>query len=307
MANQCKRWVFTLNNPTDDEVTHLTSNVETFEYLVFGREQGESGTPHLQGFFILKTKLRLRQVKLLISQRAHFEVCRGTPQQAAEYCKKDGDFEEFGQLSSSQGKRSDWERLKDWIVTLETYPSTRDLWERHPSLMGRYSDGVYRMLEALGPKPLLVDGELRDWQRELYGQLDGEPDDRKVIFVVDPLGGMGKSWFVRYLISKKPDDVQRLSSGKRDDLAHAINPEKRIFVFDIPRTQLEYMQYSVLEQLKDQLVFSPKYDSRNKMLHHKCHVMVLCNEEPDLSKMTHDRYNIIRPPHPDPNHDIYNV
>jgi len=52
---------------------------------VFGKEVGENGTPHLQGYVQLKKKMRMAQVKKFISSRAHLEVSRGSPEQASRY------------------------------------------------------------------------------------------------------------------------------------------------------------------------------------------------------------------------------
>lgn len=84
-----------------------------------------------------------------------------------------------------------------------------------------------------------------------------------------------------------------MSIGKRDDLAHAIQITTRIFLVDVPRGQMEYLQYSVLEMLKNCLVFSPKYQSSMKRLIQRPHVIVFSNEEPDYSKLTEDRYDIV--------------
>ncbi|AKV62270.1 putative replication initiation protein [Heravirus camaronis] len=168
----------------------------------------------------------------------------------------------------------------------------RDVGENFPSILGRYPSAARQFVSLFGKKPNLVNGELRPWQQDLERLLDAPPEDRRVIFVVDPDGGKGKSWFTRYLFTKR-DDIQRLSIGKRDDLCYAIDTSKKIFVFDIPRGQSELLQYSVLEQLKDQMVFSPKYESISKILPQKVHVVVFMNEEPDRSKMTNDRYQVI--------------
>lgn len=120
------------------------------------------------------------------------------------------------------------------------------------------------------------------------------PDDRSILFYVDPDGGKGKTWFQRYMVSKFPAKVQILSVGKRDDIAHALDVTKSIFLFNIPRKQMEYIQYSVFEMIKDRMIFSPKYDSTMKTLNHNPHVVVFSNEEPDLERLTEDRFTIVR-------------
>lgn len=45
---QSKYWCFTINNWTPDDVPEF----KNMEYLVFGREKGEDGTPHLQGKYL---------------------------------------------------------------------------------------------------------------------------------------------------------------------------------------------------------------------------------------------------------------
>lgn len=290
-----KRWVFTINNPIPEDEARIAENDEAYEYLVYGKETGSSGTPHLQGFVIFKSRKRLAQLRGLISERGHYEVARGTADQAASYCKKDGDFVEFGNAPDSdvggQGKRSDFERLKEWIIEQDDPPTHYEIASAFPSLWGRYKNACLNFVEIFSPKAQLVSGELRGWQAELDEMIKEEADDRIIQFVVDAEGNKGKSWLTRYWFSERTD-MQRLSVGKRDDLAYAIDTSKRVFVFDIPRGQLEYLQYSVLESLKDQMVFSPKYESSAKVIRHKVHVVVFTNEEPDVTKMTIDRFNI---------------
>lgn len=109
-----RRWCFTLNNPTADDETTFSTVEAT--YTIFGRETGDSGTPHLQGFVIFANPKRLSGVKKVHS-RCHWEVARGTSLEASEYCKKDGDFLIFGDLPASQGRRND---LTSAIETLKS-------------------------------------------------------------------------------------------------------------------------------------------------------------------------------------------
>lgn len=295
-SNAARRWCFTLNNYTPVEVDALTSWASNLVYLVFGRETGESGTPHLQGYFILKRRRRVGQLSQVPGlTRAHLEVARGTPEQASTYCKKDGDYSEFGELpTSSQGKRTDFECLKEWCKDRDVPPSDLDLAENFPSLFGRYPKACRRFADLFGPRfKFMGEGvELRPWQSSLENVLLDEPIDRKILFVVDPQGNTGKSWFIKYWLTKDGDS-QRLSVGKRDDLAFAIDPKCSVFLFDIPRGQSEFIQYSVLEQLKDGIIFSPKYESSTKVLTHIPHVVVMMNEEPDRTKLSADRYVVM--------------
>lgn len=291
--NAAKRWCFTLNNYTDLELQALSDSADNFDYLCLGRERGSNNTPHLQGYLILKTKLRLNNVKVLPGlSRAHLEVSRGTPEQASDYCKKDGDFDEHGTLPTSQGKRTDFETLRDWLKEQPERPTDAEVLEEFPSLWGRYKNSCIDFMDKLCPQPVLVTGELRGWQQSVHDLVDQPPDDRKVIFVVDENGNSGKSWLARYWFSNYPDMVQMISIGKRDDLAHSVDTTKSLFLFDVPRGGMQFLQYTILEQLKNRVVFSPKYNSCTKILKSVPHVVVFCNEEPDRTKMTRDRYVI---------------
>lgn len=296
--SQGKRWCFTLNNPTADERQYLAtqlSNNEEVEYAVVGREVGESGTPHLQGFVIFLKNKRFNAAKQFLGNRVHLEKTRGTTQQAAEYCQKDHDYDEFGHPpTNQQGKRTDFESFRDWIKEQPVQPTESMVADRFPSIYARYRTNAMSMVRLLSKPPELADVPLRGWQLRYRDELLGEPDDRRIHFVVDPVGGKGKSYFVRYMMQNYSDKCQRLSVGKRDDLAHAIDVSKSIFLFDIPRLQLEFLQYSVLEGIKDRMLFSPKYESTCKVLSHKSHVVVFTNENPDMTKLTRDRYVVKR-------------
>lgn len=74
------------------------------KYTVYGKEVGESGTAHLQGYMCFKTLKSLKSIKKL-HPTAHWETRRGSHEQARDYCKKDGDFVEFGEEPMSQKEK----------------------------------------------------------------------------------------------------------------------------------------------------------------------------------------------------------
>lgn len=81
-----KRWCFTLNNYTEEELDSI-SKIEC-EYLIYGMEIGEQGTPHLQGYVVFKSVRRFRTLKKWLP-RAHFEKTIGTHKQNILYCSKE--------------------------------------------------------------------------------------------------------------------------------------------------------------------------------------------------------------------------
>jgi hypothetical protein len=103
MSQQSRNWVGTLNNWTVDEYVQLHS-IEGYKYICIGKEVCPStGTPHLQMCFFFKNAKRISFLKK-INGRAFWDRMNGTQEQAADYCKKDGDFEEWGEFSTPKQK-----------------------------------------------------------------------------------------------------------------------------------------------------------------------------------------------------------
>ena len=293
------RWVFTLNNyheEAQDNVRSFLSNSSRVKYGVFGREVGQSGTPHLQGFLILVAPQRLSYLRLRLSGFAHYEPARGTSAQARDYCKKDGDFEEFGSFPDRGGQRNDLEELLDWIDGFTAAngrpPSSPDFARDQPRAYLRYPR-IRALAAHRAPARQLEFGEPdRQWQRDLADELETDADDRSITFIVDPEGGNGKTWFCRYMLTKR-NDVQVLGIGKKHDLAHMVSETNSVFLFNVPRGQMDFLSYALLEALKDRLVVSTKYSGSTKMWTKNNHVIVFSNEQPDYNKLTSDRYNVI--------------
>lgn len=82
-----RSWCFTLNNYTEKDIQFLKDLEKT--YMCVGKEVGESGTPHLQGYITFNRTYRLPQLKKLMP-RAHLEVAKS--KDAMNYCMKEGDY-----------------------------------------------------------------------------------------------------------------------------------------------------------------------------------------------------------------------
>lgn len=107
-------WKITINNPTDEDEKQF-DNSEKFKYAVFGREVGENGTPHLQGMVSLKVANRLTWVSKLFPRA---NILPANDAGYADYCKKDGDFFEFGirPLTGGQKTKKNWELAKQLAI-----------------------------------------------------------------------------------------------------------------------------------------------------------------------------------------------
>lgn len=109
VSGRHRGWCFTLNNYTTDQCSALLQRVSQdgnkVVYLCFGKEVGDSGTPHLQGYVHFSRNVRLREAKNSLVGSPHLEGRRGTLEEAIEYCKKDGDFHEAGSLPPSAAQR----------------------------------------------------------------------------------------------------------------------------------------------------------------------------------------------------------
>jgi len=285
---RAKHWCFTLNNYTQANVDRL-ANLTGIDYLIFGKEVGASGTPHLQGYVAFQSRKRLNQCIQEIGQ-AHFSITRMI-EQSIEYCKKDGDFIERGTPPKGDGKRSDLEEFKQTVS--EGVYDLKELRQLHSEVCAKYHRFVKEYVNDMKPKVCVPVYPLRDWQANLHAILVLAPDPREILFVVDFTGNQGKSWFCRYYTDLH-DNAQIIVPGKKADMAFVLEENKRVYLFDAPRAkQGDFIQYDFLEEVKNGMVFSPKYESVLKKFNTP-HVVVMMNEEPDMSKLSNDRYNIIR-------------
>lgn len=106
-----RRYCFTINNPACDEEYCIIAR-KLHSYIVVGQEEGENGTPHLQGYIEFKEKKSLKWLKEHVSERAHFEVAKGNSLQASDYCKKDGNYVEDGVRTKTPGEKGDQEKRR---------------------------------------------------------------------------------------------------------------------------------------------------------------------------------------------------
>lgn len=133
------------------------------------------------------------------------------------------------------------------------------------------------------------------WQKDILNKIESTPDNRTINWYWDTEGNIGKSFLTKY-IDLKYDII--IADGKKDNIFNQIRIhmelEKipKIIVLDVPRHNIEYINYGVLEQIKNGLIYSGKYEGGKCRFPHP-HVIIFANSPPIKEKMSIDRWNII--------------
>ena len=103
-------------------------------YIVYGEEVGEQGTPHLQGFVTFKNSCRLAALKKLIP-RAHWEKAI-SKEAAANYCMKEQNY--VIRDHRTQGERNELLEFADQI----RLSGIKRAAETHPAQIIKYPSGA---------------------------------------------------------------------------------------------------------------------------------------------------------------------
>jgi len=111
-----RRFCFTWNNFPDSAIDSLTEWIHknNARYAIIGKEKGERGTPHLQGYIMLSNQLRFSSIKKDFPM-LHIEKARGTSLQNKVYCSKELDFVEIGECpeDSATVTKNVWKTIYD--------------------------------------------------------------------------------------------------------------------------------------------------------------------------------------------------
>lgn len=296
-----RNWCFTCFNEVhlDDPVEWLrkVGDHKAVQYIVCQKEIcATTEKVHLQGYVEFTVHKRLNEVKkVLLDHTVHLEPRQGSQAQAIAYCQKlesrqDGPWE-IG-TPKTQGKRSDWERVRDDFLN---GMSLEDSVLKYPDLFGRYSGG-FRAMHSVIQQKLAIDGidvenvELRTWQKELDKYVsENKQGPRKIRWYVDLKGNTGKSWWSRYAIKKHK--AFYTTNAKTADISFAYSMQP-VVVFDLARTTEDRVNYGVMEMLKNGLLFSAKYASTLKIFKQPT-VIVMSNFHPNREALSRDRWDIV--------------
>lgn len=142
-------WIFTLNNYSEEDPQRILDTIEdNVKYVLFGKEVAPTtGTPHLQGLIVFRSKVRRRTVQETIKPGVlmHVEIMRSL-KGSIVYNRKDGDWFEAGERPVSQEEKGmkEKERYKRaW--DLARSGDLDGLIEEHPDIAMRHYSTIKRI------------------------------------------------------------------------------------------------------------------------------------------------------------------
>lgn len=147
-------------------------------YIVIGAEHGEDlGGEHWQGFIYFTNPRTFGGVKKLLGERVHISprYKDSTNEQAIEYCKKEGEWREWGQAPNSNGK-------KNINEVVNQYDNINNFMQEESDLYCRYRNGIKDLFNA---------------------RIVAHSGPREVIWIYGP-SGCGKSRHAREICEDNP-------------------------------------------------------------------------------------------------------
>ncbi len=143
------------------------------------------------------------------------------------------------------------------------------------------------------PLDILKYEDLYRWQKEVWDRVNEKPDNRKVFWYFDPEGFAGKTQLCKSLVYYHDAFI---FGGKCRDIASRVCQmpgSPKLCVMNVSRTHEKFVSYEALEQLKDGILQSGKYEGGQKIFNSP-HVIVMANFEPDWNAMTKDRWAVFK-------------
>lgn len=138
--SRSRGWVFTINNYTEKDEEEVRK-MKGYKYIVAGKEIGESGTPHIQGYVYFENQRTMKSVSKMLT-RARLDVARGSASQNEAYCNKDTKWIEDGE-QPKQGARIDLDEIGAAILKGDS--TVDEIAQENPMAFHKYGRTMERL------------------------------------------------------------------------------------------------------------------------------------------------------------------
>lgn len=173
VASKCRAYCFTAW-----DYKNIKWDETKMKYIVVGKEIcPKTKKVHYQGFVYFKNQVTMSGVKKYVGNDAHIEMKskKSTNSQAINYCKKDGNFIEYGEQPNDNGVKN----IKELV---DKYDNVKDFAFNESETFCQYRNGIY----------------------DLYRfKSEGYAGPRNVIWIYGP-SGIGKSRLARMICQDNP-------------------------------------------------------------------------------------------------------
>lgn len=138
--------------------------------------------------------------------------------------------------------------------------------------------------------------KLRKWQQKLRTIYEGEPDNRSIYWILDIVGGAGKTVMCKHICMNRKDAIYL--TGKAADMKYAVyqmikaGKEVNIVLLDFTRSTENYCSWQGIEEIKNGIFFNNKYES-GMCIFNPPHVICFANWMYDPDKLSKDRWVLI--------------
>jgi hypothetical protein len=303
-----RAWLSHMHNKRVTQRAHVT-------FIQFQPEKcPTTNRIHFQVYVQFSCAVNYDKAKALFvfnDKQYHVDACRGSSDQNLTYTSKEETRLEghttfrAGTVRSIAGKsgqgsrtdlasfKADIDAGKNWEFLLDNHFET--IANCH-TFCKTYFEYVQEnnMLDTL--KSQMLGTTLRGWQQGLVNLIQQPPSDRKIHWLWENVGNVGKSWMARYLQVVHQAIV--IQSMKKSDMVYLISKRIRtsnVVIFDLCRTSEDgavKVVYEVMEMLKNGYLCSGKYDSTSFSFAVP-HVIAFANFEPHRDALSEDRWSIL--------------
>lgn len=247
------KFCITVNNYTNVHIVQLSEFMTKycFKYIAAKEVGLDKQTPHIQGAFILLNNQRCRYSQL---------------------------FKMLGFTCHLEGMKGKWEKNIEYC-------------SKENNVFICSEDIVYK--KSIPIKPLKIIDTLYPWQQNVIDIIESTPDNRSIYWFFDSKGCSGKSELVKYIL-KTYHNVSVFNKGNANDISYQIlntNYDPHLCIFDLSRTIYKTVSYTAIEEIKNGLINSSKYEGGFKMFSSP-HIFIFANILPDTSKLSIDRWKI---------------
>ncbi len=243
-----RNYCFTWNNPEIEIFNH-----KLITYIIWGKETGKNGTYHYQGYVELSRSTRLSTMKSQINDKIHWEIRKGTQQQAIDYCKKDGNWQEKG-APKEQGRRNDLDGVRQMAAE-----------DGMKAVTAIYNYQAIRVAE----KYLEYNEEGRDWKPFIYWLWGGT--------------GVGKSRTAKELCN---NDVYTKNNGNK--WWNGYDNHECVIIDDF---RSNWFEYTELLSLLDR--YEKRIEVKGGMRQFRARMIVITSKYPPKGKQLRRRIDVV--------------